>query len=94
MRAQFETDINIRMSKYSIGFFRDVGIRLRIRTGGISVFATTDGQFDYLKRNVEKQRSFGIEGVEMLDTNAIAKRVPGLNCDDITGGSFGKTTDL
>ena len=89
VRPQFETDINIMMSKYSIGFFREWEFDCEYEPVGYLFFATADGQLDYLKRNVEKRRSFGIEGVEMLDANAIAKRVPGLNCDDITGGSFG-----
>ena len=51
--------------------------------------ATNDEQLDFLKRSGEKQRSLGYHEVESVDTHTIARMVPGLNCDDIAGGSFG-----
>ncbi|HQU92628.1 MAG TPA: FAD-dependent oxidoreductase [Pyrinomonadaceae bacterium] len=90
VRAQFETDINIKMSLYSIDFLKNWEHACEYDPKGYLFFATTDGQFDYLKRNVEKQRSLGVEDVEIVDPAQIAKIVPGLNCADITGGSFGK----
>ncbi len=38
-------------------------------------------QFDYLKRNVEKQKSLGVKEVEIVDTQTIAEICPILNCD-------------
>lgn len=89
VRAQFETDINIRMSMYSIDFFETWDHDCGYDPKGYLFFATTDEQFEYLKKNVEKQRSLGVKGVELLDQKRVKKILPQLNCDDITGGTFG-----
>lgn len=89
-RAQFETDINIKMSMHSLDFFQNWEFDCEYDPKGYLFFATTDEQFDYLKRNVEKQRELGVRDVEIVDVKTIADIVPGMNCEDITGGSFGK----
>jgi sarcosine oxidase, subunit beta len=89
VRAQFETDINILMSRYSIDFFagweHDCGYEPR----GYLFFATTTEQLDYLRTNVQRQQELGIEGVRLVDCDEIRSLVPGMSCDDILGGSFG-----
>jgi sarcosine oxidase subunit beta len=90
VRAQFGTDINIKMSLYSIDFLKNWDHDCEYDPKGYLFFATTDGQFDYLKRNVEKQRSLGVKDVEIVDPSEIEALVPGMNCADIVGGSFGK----
>ena len=90
VRAQFETDINIKMSIYSIDFLKNWEHDCEYDPKGYLFFATTDDQFDYLQRNVEKQRSLGVKDVEVVDAKSIAQIVPGMNCGDITGGTFGK----
>ncbi|MDI1242503.1 MAG: FAD-binding oxidoreductase [bacterium] len=90
VRAQFETEINIKMSMYSIDFLRNWDHNCEYDPKGYLFFATTDDQFDYLKGNVEKQRSLGVRDVEVIDEKAIAEIVPGMNCEDIVGGTFGK----
>ena len=90
VRAQFETEINIRMSLYSLDFFREWDFDCEYDPKGYLFFATTGEQLDYLKRNVEAQRRLGVRDVEIVDADAIARIVPGMNCDDICGGSFGK----
>ena len=89
VRAQFETDINIKMSLYSLAFFNDWEFDCGYEPRGYLFFAVTEAQFDYLKRNVEKQKRLGVKDVEIVDTETIRKMVPGMNCDDIMGGSFG-----
>ncbi|HEY0429676.1 MAG TPA: FAD-binding oxidoreductase [Pyrinomonadaceae bacterium] len=89
VRAQFETDINIKMSLYSIDFFERWDYDCGYEPRGYLFFATDEKQFEYLKRNVEKQKALGVRDVEIVDTRAIAKIVRGLNCADIYGGSFG-----
>lgn len=89
VRAQFETDVNIRLSLYSLDFFgnweHDCGYEPR----GY-IFVATDGpQLDYLRRAAARQRELGYDSVEILDTDDIIRRVPGLNCSDVVGGSFG-----
>ena len=89
VRSQFETEVNIRMSMYSIDFFRNWEYETGYEPRGYLFFATAAEQFEYLQRNVETQRSLGVQGVEIVDTDAIRKMIPGMNCDDIRGGSFG-----
>jgi sarcosine oxidase subunit beta len=93
VRTQFETDINIKMSLYSIDFFKQfddlTGVCCGYEPRGYLFFATDDAQFEYLKRNVEKQKALGVKGVETIDAKMITEIVRNLNCEDITGGSFG-----
>jgi sarcosine oxidase subunit beta len=90
VRAQFETDINIKMSLYSIDFFKNWNFDCGYEPRGYLFFATNEKQFEYLKRNVEKQKSLGVKDVEIVDTKTISEIVKGLNCKDIVGGTFGK----
>jgi sarcosine oxidase subunit beta len=89
VRAQFETEINIKMSLYSIDFFRNCDFECGYDPRGYLFFATDEKQFEYLKRNVEKQKSLGVEAVEVVDTQTISEIVKGMNCEDIVGGTFG-----
>jgi len=89
VRAQFETEINIKLSIYSIEFFKNWDFDCGYEPRGYLFFATDEKQFDYLKGNVEKQKSLGMKDVEIVSREAIAEMVKGLNCEDIHGGSFG-----
>jgi glycine/D-amino acid oxidase-like deaminating enzyme len=88
-RAQFETEINIKMSLYSLDFFQKWDFDCGYEPRGYLFFGTDDAQFEYLKRNVRFQKSLGVRDVEIVDCDAIKKIVEGLNCEDIRGGSFG-----
>ncbi len=91
IRSQFETEINIQMSQYSLDHFqkwdRDCGYEPR----GYLFFATTAEQFEYLRQNVERQKALGVRDVEIVDVDSIRRLIPGMNCDDVVGGSFGAT---
>ena len=89
VRAQFETDINIKMSLYSLNFFENCDFDCGYEPRGYLFFATEEAQFEYLKRNVEKQRALGVTGVELLDCKGVSEIVPAVNCSDIFGGTFG-----
>jgi sarcosine oxidase subunit beta len=90
VRAQFETDVNILMSLYSINFFENCDFYCGYDPKGYLLFATDDRQLDYLKRNVARQRELGVKGVGLLDASAVKELIPALNCDDIVGGTFGE----
>jgi sarcosine oxidase, subunit beta len=90
IRAQFETDINILMSLYSLNFLMNCEFDCEYDPKGYLFFATTDEQFEYLNQNVERQKTLGVKDVETVDPRAIAEIVPGMNCNDIVGGSFGR----
>ena len=89
VRAQFETDINIKLSLYSLDFFRDWDFDCEYEPRGYLFLATDNARLEYLKQTSERQRSLGYHDVEIVDAAAIGELVPGLNCEDITGGSFG-----
>lgn len=89
VRAQFETDINIQMSQYSLEFFRNWDVDCEYDPKGYLFFATTEDQMNYLRTNAAKQTAMGVEGVSVVGPNDIAKLIPGMNCDDILGGAFG-----
>lgn len=89
VRAQFETDINIKMSLYSIDFFKNWDFDCGYEPRGYLFFATDEKQFDYLRHNVEKQKTLGVKAVEVVDAQTISEIVKGMNCADICGGSFG-----
>jgi sarcosine oxidase subunit beta len=52
-------------------------------------FGTDENQFEYLRRNVERQKSLGVKNVEIVDAKTISEICPGLNVADIVGGTFG-----
>jgi len=91
VRAQFETEINIKMSLYSLAFFNDWEFDCGYEPRGYLFFGTDERQFDYLRRNVETQRKLGVKGVRIVDQETIKEICPILNVADIAGGSFGQT---
>src|SRR4051794_23187008 len=90
IRAQFETDINIKLSLYSLEFFRNWDFDCEYEPRGYLFLATDEKHLAYLKRMGERQRELGCDDVEMVDTKTIGELVPGLNCEDVLGGSFGR----
>ncbi len=89
VRAQFETDINIRMSLYSIDFISKWDVDCEYDPKGYLFFATDGLQMDYLRSNVERQTELGVKGVEVLSVEDVRRICPILECDDILGGTFG-----
>lgn len=93
VRAQFETEINIKLSLYSLdlfGKFSDLtGGDCGYEPRGYLFVATDAPQLDFLRTSGERQRTLGYDGVRLVDTGAVSGMVAGLNCEDIAGGSFG-----
>lgn len=88
-RAQFETDINIQQSLYSLDFFRDWEFDTEYDPKGYLLLATSERQLAYLSRTSERQIELGYEGVHLVTQAEIEEMVPGLNVSDVVGGSFG-----
>jgi sarcosine oxidase subunit beta len=92
VRAQFATDVNIKMSRYSIDFFSTfdeiVGHPADYRAHGYLFCATNERYLDYLKTNRERQLALGVKDVELVSREDILKFVPQLRADDIIGGTF------
>jgi sarcosine oxidase, subunit beta len=89
VRAQFETDVNIKMSVYALNFFNNWDHDCGYEPRGYLFFATTPEHFTYIERNARRQTELGVKDVDVVDTEQIKEIVPGMNCDDIVGGSFG-----
>ncbi len=92
VRAQFSTPVNIQMSRYSIDFFSHfddvVGHPADYRAHGYLFCATHGRQLEYLKANRERQVALGVQNVDLVSREDIAKFVPQLRVDDIVGGTF------
>ncbi|HEY0379315.1 MAG TPA: FAD-binding oxidoreductase [Pyrinomonadaceae bacterium] len=92
VRAQFATDVNIRMSLHSINFFAafddTVGHPADYRPHGYLFVATTERHLAYLKANRERQTALGLKNVELVSKEEILGMVPQLRADDIVGGTF------
>lgn len=92
VRAQFATDVNIRLSLYSIPFygrFEDlVGAPCGYKPHGYLFVASAERHLAYLRANLERQRTLGLEGVELLDPADVRRLAPMLRHDDVVGGSY------
>lgn len=92
VRAQFATEVNIRMSMYSIPFYAAFDERIRHPSGyrpqGYLFCATTERHVDYLRTNLALQHALGLDEAHMVSRAEIGRMVPPLRTDDILGGSF------
>lgn len=95
VRAQFSTDISIRMSLYSIPFFRDfeqiTGHPSGYRSRGYLFIATEPRHVNYLRTNYEKQIAAGLKTVQLVGPETIVEMVPQVRREDIIGGAFCST---
>jgi len=91
IRTQFATDINIRFSLESLGFWKRfeelTGVDPEFRQVGYLFLAARPETFDLFRGNVRLQRSYDIP-VELLKPQEIHHRWPFLRCDDLVGGTF------
>jgi sarcosine oxidase subunit beta len=92
VRAQFSTESSIRMSLYSIPFFRDfeetMGHPSGYRAQGYLLLATNERHMGYLRTNVQIQTAAGLNAVRLVTKDDIVRIVPQLRSDDIVGGTF------
>jgi glycine/D-amino acid oxidase-like deaminating enzyme len=92
VRAQFATEVNIRMSLYSIPFYANFDERLGEPAGyrpqGYLFLATNEKHLAYLRTNQERQKALGLKGAEMVSAETVRKEYPQLRSDDVLGGAF------
>ncbi len=92
VRAQFATDVNIRLSLYSIPFYgrfeEAVGASCGYKPHGYLFVATSGRHLDYLRTNVIRQRELGLRNVDLLTPEEVRRLAPMLRHDDIVGGSY------
>jgi FAD-dependent oxidoreductase domain-containing protein 1 len=96
VRHQFSTPENIRMSMFGSEFIARVGEYLTVdgampelgwHEGGYLFLASAAG-LDTLHANHRTQRELGAM-VQLLDPEALRRRLPWLHCDDLAGASLG-----
>jgi sarcosine oxidase, subunit beta len=96
VRAQFATDVNIRMSLYSIPFLarfeEATGHPSGYKPHGYLFMASNDWHMNYLRKNNARQKALGLKHAELIGPDDIRKILPQLRSDDIIGGSL-CTTD-
>lgn len=92
VRAQFATQVNIRMSLYSIPMFaafeEHTGHPSGYKPHGYLFLATEQGHLDYLRTNQQLQHALGLSQARMVSREEILAFVPLLRADDILGGSY------
>ena len=97
IRQQFTAAVNVRLSRFGIGFLRDFGTilgldggagNLGLRENGYLFLAGTGAAATVMAEVAAMQRAEGA-GTVILDGAAIAARWPWMVADDIVAGSFG-----
>ena len=95
VRAQFSTEVSIRMSLSSIPFFRNfeqiVGHPSGFRSQGYLFIATEPQHISYLRTNYATQIAAGLTTVRLITPKEIAEMVPQVRSDDVIGGAFCST---
>ncbi len=95
VRAQFSTDVSIRMSLFSIPFFRDfeqiTGHPSGYKPQGYLFIATVPAHMTYLRTNYEKQIAAGLKTVQLMSSAGIVEMVPQVRSEDVIGGAFCST---
>ena len=95
VRAQFSTEVSIRMSLLSIPFFREfeqaLGHPSGYRSQGYLFIATQARQMAALRANYIKQVAAGLTTVQTVSAEEILEMVPQTRPDDVVGGTFCST---
>ena len=92
IRAQFTTDINIRMSLLSMRILDELAADIGeppvyIKAGYLFLTANPE-KLKAMQEAVDFQKSRGVD-VELLDNAGVQQLVPYVHTDDVLGGTFG-----
>jgi sarcosine oxidase subunit beta len=91
IRAQFNSDVNVRLSLYSIGFFerfREIlGADAEFHQCGYLFLATTPALEKHFRERIEFQRRLGVD-VSLLTPAQVADRWPFLRTDDLRNATW------
>jgi sarcosine oxidase subunit beta len=92
VRHQFSTEVNIRLSLYSIErlkrFHEEVGGHAGLQQSGYLFLIDNQADWETYCANVALQRSLGVR-VELLAPEEAARFIPGMRTDDLIGATFG-----
>jgi len=93
IRQQWGTEMNCKLAMSSIKFFETANDELKydgdieFKQGGYLIVASTQKEDEQFKKNVQLQRSLGMD-VEYLTPNEAIKIVPYLNTENLTSATF------
>ncbi len=92
VRHEFEREVNIRLSKYSIehlkNFNEEVGGHAGLNLTGYLFLINKEDVWAEFQEQAKLQRSLGVK-VEMLEPRDVLHYVPGTRLDDLVGAIFG-----
>jgi len=97
IREQFSTEVNIRVSQYSIGFYEKFDEVMAVneekahadfRQRGY-LFLANENNWSLIKSHFQLQKSLGAK-VELLSIEETLKRIPHLDPEGLVGASFGQ----
>ena len=92
IRTQFVDELDVRMSKLALAFWRSyddvTGARHDFHQRGYLFIATTGEGLEQLRAPMALYERVGVN-VEMVDRVTISDLVPGMRVDDLAGGRFG-----
>ena len=91
IRAQFTTEINIKLSLYSIAFFErfqeTLGADAEFHQVGYLFLGVTPQHLAHFRERVAFQKKFGVS-VSLLTPEEVAAGWPFLRTDDVTGATY------
>jgi len=91
IRAQFNSQINVELSRLSIPAFerfpKEMDVDVVFNQVGYLWIATRDEDLRHFERVVAAQRKLGLD-VRLLDRAGVAKHAPYVRSDDVVGGTF------
>ncbi len=93
VRAQWGTEMNLRMSMASVRMFENMNEELaydddiEFNQGGYLLLAYSDEGFEQFKKNVALQRAHGLE-VDLLTAAEAKEIVPHLNIEGLVGATY------
>ncbi len=94
IRQQWSSPLNVKLAMRSVKLFeqfeKDVGMDIEYYQGGYLLLAYTDAESDDFVKNVNMQRSQGLD-VEILTRNEIKEKFPFINVEGVKLGSWCKS---
>lgn len=91
VRHQFATEVNIRLSRYSIerlaAFTSEIGGYAELRQVGYLLLITDPDAWPRFQAQAALQRGLGVP-TELLDSADVLRLVPGTRVDDVIGATY------
>ncbi|OGP74149.1 MAG: hypothetical protein A2V86_14020 [Deltaproteobacteria bacterium RBG_16_49_23] len=95
IRRQFSTEVNVRLSQYSLAFYQEFGERMEVGRERPEIgfkprgylFLGSERNWPILVKHQTFQKSLGVE-TQLLNIDETLQLIPDLNTEDLVGSSF------